>query len=59
MAVKFLQPAQVGTIYNKGEVASFDAETEKDLIGREIAEAVKVKGSKAETPPAPPPPPAE
>jgi hypothetical protein len=44
MAVKFLQPAQVGTIYNVGEIASFSAEIEKDLIDREIAEAVKAKG---------------
>lgn len=41
MAVKFLKAANVGTLYNEGEIASFDAATEKALIDEEIAEAVK------------------
>jgi len=41
MAVKFLKPTQVGTLYNEGEVAGFDEETEVKLIEAEVAEAVK------------------
>lgn len=41
MAVKFLKPCQQGTLYNKDEVASFDAATEKRLVEQKFAEAVK------------------
>jgi hypothetical protein len=43
MAVKFLRQCQQGTLYNKGEVASFDAETEKRLVDQKFAETVKAK----------------
>lgn len=43
MAVKFLQQHTIGSLYNEGEIASFDRETERDLIKREIAEAHKAK----------------
>jgi hypothetical protein len=58
MTVKLKTSIQIGTLYNEGEIVSFDAATEKDLIAREIAEPVKAKGGKPDTPP-PPPPPAE
>lgn len=38
MAIRFLQTAQVGTLYNEGEVAGFDRKTEEDLVKRKIAE---------------------
>ena len=41
MAVKFLETTQVGTLYNKGEIASFDAQTEKELVAAKAAEAIK------------------
>ena len=41
MAVKFLQTTQAGTLYNEGEIAGFDEQTEKDLIDAGVAEAVK------------------
>lgn len=41
MAVKFLKPCQQGTLYNEGETASFDADTEKRLVAQKFAEAVK------------------
>lgn len=44
MAVKFLTSAQVGTLYNEGEIAAFDDETEAKLIEAKVAEAVKAKG---------------
>lgn len=37
MAVKFITAHTVGSLYNKDEVAGFDAETEADLIKRGIA----------------------
>lgn len=40
MAVKILKPTQVGTLYNEGEVAGFDEETEARLIEQGFAEAV-------------------
>lgn len=46
MAVKFLQSANVGTLYNEGEVAGFDAKTEAALIKDKIAEPVKTKPAK-------------
>lgn len=46
MAVKFNQTAQVGTLYNKGDVAAFDEETEKQLIEAKVAVAVKVATEK-------------
>lgn len=47
MAVKFLTSAQVGTLYNKGEIAAFDDETEAKLIEAKVAEAVKAKVAEA------------
>ncbi|WP_294328378.1 hypothetical protein [uncultured Sphingomonas sp.] len=41
MAVKFLQPCQQGTLYNEGEVAVFDDETEARLVKQQFAEKVK------------------
>lgn len=41
MAVKFLTTAQVGTLYNEGEVAGFDKETEEKLIKAKVAERAK------------------
>lgn len=41
MAVKFLKPCQQGTLYNAGEIAGFDKETEKRLIDQKFAEAHK------------------
>ena len=41
MAVKFLKPCQQGTLYNAGETAGFDAETEKRLVDQNFAEVVK------------------
>ncbi len=46
MAVKFLKPAQVGTLYNKGEIAGFDAEIERQLIEAKVAIEVKSKAAK-------------
>jgi len=43
MAVKFLRSCQQGTLYNKDEVASFDAATEKRLVEQKFAEAVKTE----------------
>jgi len=40
MAVEFLQSTQVGTLYNKGDIAGFNEETEKQLIGAKVAKAV-------------------
>lgn len=41
MAVKFLVSTQVGTLYNKGDIAGFDEKTEAELIKAKVAEAVK------------------
>jgi len=38
MAVKFIKPCQQGTLYNEGEVAGFDRETEGRLIKQGFAE---------------------
>ena len=38
MAVKFNHSHSVGAHYNKGDVATFEAEVEKDLIDRKIAD---------------------
>lgn len=43
MAVKFITAHTVGSLYNKDEVAGFDAETEADLIKRGIAVDAKSK----------------
>ncbi|MFZ3485289.1 hypothetical protein [Sphingomonas sp. 3-13AW] len=43
MAVKFLRQCQQGTLYNKDEIASFDAATEKRLVDQKFAEPVKAK----------------
>ncbi|MEK9211517.1 hypothetical protein [Sphingomonas sp. 2378] len=48
MAVKFLETTQVGTLYNKGEIASFDEKTEKELV--EAKTAVAVKADKKDAP---------
>lgn len=53
MAVKFLTQTQVGTLYNEGEIASFDEKTEEELVKAKVAEPVKGKaGGKAEPAPA-------
>jgi hypothetical protein len=41
MAVKFLKPCQQGTLYNKDEIASFDADTEERLVKQKFAETYK------------------
>lgn len=46
MAVKFLKPCQQGTLYNEGETAAFDDETEKRLVDQGFAEAVKTAPEK-------------
>jgi len=48
MAVKFLKPCQQGTLYNEGEIAGFDKETEARLIKQGFAEQAKAKGGAAE-----------
>lgn len=45
MAVKFLTQTQVGTLYNEGEIAAFDAETEAELVEAKVAEPVKIKSA--------------
>lgn len=45
MAVKFLTQTQVGTLYNEGEIASFDEKTEEELVKAKVAEPVKGKAS--------------
>lgn len=52
MGVKFLKPCQQGTLYNKGEVAVFDKETEARLIKQGYAEAHKAPADKPEPAPA-------
>lgn len=46
MAVKFLKPCQQGTLYNEGEIAGFDKETEARLVKQSFAEAVKPAAEK-------------
>ncbi|WP_314716603.1 hypothetical protein [Sphingobium yanoikuyae] len=46
MAVKFLTQTQVGTLYNKDDVAGFDEKTEEELIKAKCAVAVKPKAAK-------------
>jgi hypothetical protein len=41
MAVKFLVQAQVGTLYNKGDIAGFDEKTEQQLVEAKVAVAYK------------------
>lgn len=41
MAVEFLVPTTVGTHYEKGEVAGFDAEIEERLVDQKLAKPVK------------------
>lgn len=52
MAVKFLKSCQQGSLYNKDEVASFDADVEKRLIEQKFAETykapAKADGAKSE-----------
>lgn len=45
MAVKFTRPCQLGTLYNKDEVAGFDEATEKRLVEQKFAEPHKAKPS--------------
>ena len=45
MAVRFLTAHTLGSLYNQGEVAGFDDDTEADLIKRGIAELAKGKPS--------------
>lgn len=47
MAVKFLTQTQVGTLYNKDDVAGFDEKTEDELIKAKVAVAVKPKAEAA------------
>jgi hypothetical protein len=46
MAVKFLKPCQQGALYNEGEIARFDKETEARLVAQKFAEAVKAEPAK-------------
>ncbi|MEG8040495.1 hypothetical protein QP166_14510 [Sphingomonas sp. LR60] len=48
MAVKFLEACQQGSLYNKGEIAGFDKETEKRLIEQKFAEPYKAPAGKTE-----------
>jgi len=49
MAIKFLRPCQQGTLYNEGEIASFDDAVEKRLVEQKFAEAYKeAKASKTD-----------
>lgn len=45
MAVKFLRPCQQGTLYNKDEIAGFDAAIEKRLIEQKFAEKAPAKAA--------------
>ncbi len=49
MAVKFLMPHTVGTLYNEGEVAGFDRSTEDALVKAKIAEPVKAEPKKGDS----------
>ncbi|MGK2287239.1 hypothetical protein [Pedomonas sp. V897] len=40
MAVKFLKPTNVGTLYNKDEIAGFSPEIEEALVKQGDAEKV-------------------
>jgi hypothetical protein len=51
MTVKFLETTQVGSLYNEGEIATFDDATEEKLIDAKVAEKVKAP-AKAEQKPA-------
>lgn len=48
MGVKFLKQCQQGTLYNKGEIAGFDKDTEERLIKQGYAEAHKAPATKPE-----------
>jgi hypothetical protein len=48
MAVKFVRPCQQGALYNEGEIAGFDKETEARLVKQGFAEVHKAE--KAEKP---------
>lgn len=50
MTVKFIAAHALGALYNIGDVAGFDAETEADLVERKIAEPLKAKAGKGEKP---------
>lgn len=52
MTVKFTQSAQVGTLFNEGEIATFDEETEAKLIEDKVAVAHKLPAAKGEQKPA-------
>lgn len=47
MAVKFTKTTQVGTLYNEGEIAGFDDETEKQLVDAGVAEPLKAEKAPA------------
>ncbi len=49
MAVKFVKPCQQGSLYNPGEIAGFDKETEARLVKQGFAEAVKADAKKPDT----------
>lgn len=46
MAVTFLKPTQQGTLYNTGETATFDKETEERLVKQRFADPAKSKTEK-------------
>ncbi|PTW45078.1 hypothetical protein C8J42_101934 [Sphingomonas sp. PP-CE-1A-559] len=47
MAVKLLMTHTHGSLFVKGDIAKFDAETEKDLVERKIAETYKAPAKSA------------
>lgn len=49
-AIKFLEAATVGALYNPDEVASFEDEIADDLIKQGVAEEVRLEKPKAEKP---------
>lgn len=46
MAVKFMRSTNVGTLYNKGEIAGFSPEIEAALVKQGDAEKVPGKNEK-------------
>ncbi|MEP2103085.1 MAG: hypothetical protein ABJP02_04925 [Parasphingorhabdus sp.] len=54
VAVKFLMPHTVGSLYNEGETAGFEKGVADDLVKRKIAEPAKTKKAKEDEPPADP-----
>ncbi|MBB3267591.1 hypothetical protein FHW79_005252 [Azospirillum sp. OGB3] len=46
-AVKFKEPATVGTLYNAGEVARFATDVADALVKAKVAEEVRAEAKKA------------